>query len=431
MQQQDAVTLSQLGGYLKQIITDADIATWIVAEIHTISFSRHCYIECVEKSEVSGDIIAKMKFNIWGNVAAMLLSKFEAETGQTLQAGMKIMFYASVHYHEVYGLSGTITDINSNYTLGDLERQRRETIQRLTDEGVVDMNKMHKLPLAIHNVAVVSSDSAAGYGDFCNQMLNNGYGFSFNIQLFHALVQGNDAPQSIISALDSIASQSELPDVVVVIRGGGSKADLLCFDDYDLACNMAQFPCPIITGIGHERDNSVCDMVAHTRTKTPTAAAEFIIGHNAELLVRILDLYNELKILSVNMLQYAQQCTDQLQMRLISATQGKVQRKMRQVDMLRNQLVLTTTNQIRSEQLYIKQLRLSLQQASYKILRDQNNAIAMLQKIISVYNPTDTLRRGFTITTKNGKRIRKASGVKSGDVLVTTTFDGDFISVVR
>ncbi len=431
MQQIEAVTLSQLGAYIKQLVSDANISTWIVAEIHSISVSKHCYIECVEKSEQHGDIVARMKFNIWGNVANTLLSNFESETGQQLQAGLKIMFFATISYHELYGISGTISAINPEYTLGALERQRRDTIRRLTEDGVVDMNKMFELPLALQNIAIVSSDMAAGYGDFCNQILNNAYNLSFNLKLYPAMVQGADAPQSIISALDAIAAEPTLPDVVVLIRGGGSKADLLCFDNYDLACNIAQFPCPVITGIGHERDNSVCDIVAHTRTKTPTAAAEFIVGHNLLLLERIVALRTRLYETSQDILALMRRRTDNMQMQLISSTQGRVGATMQYVDRLYTQLKLTTQNNLRAQILHIKQLKLSLQQLSYKLIRDQGNNISTLQRIIAIYAPTDTLRRGFTITTLNGKRITNASDVSKGDVLTTITHNGKIISVVE
>ena len=431
MQNIEAITLSQLGNYIKQIVSEANISTWIVAEIHSITINRHCYIECIEKSEMRGDIVARMKFNIWGNVATSLLSNFEAETGQSLQAGLKIMFYATVSYHELYGVSGTISAINPEYTIGALERQRRETIRRLTEEGVVDMNKMYELPIALQNIAIISSSGAAGYGDFCNQIENNVYGLAFNLKLYSASVQGADAPQSIISALDAIAAEPDLPDVVVIIRGGGSKADLLCFDDYDLACNVAQFPCPVITGIGHERDNSVCDMVAHTRTKTPTAAAEFIVSHNADLLDRIATLRNSIFDISQDILERMRHRTDNLQMLLISNTQGRVGNMLQHVDRLRTQLKLTTQNNQRSQLLQIKQLRLTLQQVSYKLLRDENSNISTLQRMLSIYNPTDTLRRGFTITTLNGKRITKASEVSNGDKLITITYDGKITSIVE
>lgn len=428
--QPTAVTLSQLSAFVRQIVDEADISTWIVAEIHSVSFSKHCYIECVEKSEFTGDIVAKMKFNIWSNVASTLISKFETETEQTFQVGLKIMFYASLHYHEVFGLSGTITKINSEFTLGDLERQRRETINRLTEEGVADMNKMFQLPLAIKNVAVVSSDSAAGYGDFCNQIANNAYGLTFNIQLFPAIVQGREAPQSIIAALDQIAQLSESPDVVVIIRGGGSKADLLCFDDYELACNVAQFPCPVITGIGHERDNSVCDMVAHTRTKTPTAAAEFIITHNADLLSKLETMRSDLSDLAFEILQRMQRQTDVLKMHLMANTQGRVATKLSYIERLHTQLRLTATNKIHADILQVKQRRLMLQQMAMKLVRDENKKISTLQQLLDVYNPTDTLRRGFTITTLNGKRLNKVDGITKGNVLHTLTSNGTIVSVV-
>lgn len=427
---EEAVTLSQISDYLRRIVSDADVSAWIIAEVHSISYSRHCYLECIEKSEVTGEILARLKMNIWSNVARRILSDFEAATGQPLAAGMKVLVYATIQYHEVYGMSGTITAINPEFTLGDIEKQRRETIRRLTEDGVIDMNKHLDLPSAIQHIAVVSSESAAGYGDFCDQLRNNVYGLGFSVRLYPSLMQGNEAPQSIIEALDVIASQPLAPDIVVIIRGGGSRADLLCFDDYELASNIAQFPLPILTGIGHDRDESVADIVANTHVKTPTAAAEFLISHNYSLLCQVEDFKAQLSQVITSHLDSRIERVDNLRLRLVNCTKGRVQACLQLADRLQTQLRLAVSNKIQARNLKLSQIRFHLRQASERRLRNEQHRIDNLANIVRLYDPVDTLRRGFTITTSNGRRIKSATQLRKGDVIETITSDGKVKSVV-
>jgi len=407
--QKDAVTLSQLSAYLHKLVSDADIRVWVVAEIHSMSVNRHCYIECIEKSEVTGDIVARLKFNMWANTANEVLSQFKAETGQELAPGMKIMVYATVGYHELYGMSATIQAINPEFTIGDLEQQRRATLAKLEADGVIDMNKQLELPMPIQRVAVISSETAAGYGDFCNQLFNNHYGLGFEVSLFSALVQGREAPQSIIEALDEIARSLDDYDVVVIIRGGGSRADLLCFDDYDLASNIAQFPLPVITGIGHERDTSVADIVAHTRVKTPTAAAELLVSHNAELLDAL----------------------DLLEQQVIESSLGKVDSCTQRLDQLASYLNMASQTMINKLSLDLDKLHFELKQTSSNVVMRQQQKLNQLSEMLTALNPTELLQRGYTITAVDGHRVKKASDAKSGAELVTLTSDGKIVSVVR
>lgn len=407
--QQDAVTLSQLSTYIRNLISEADIRVWIVAEIHSISVNRHCYIECVEKSEITGDIVARLKFNIWANVAREILMKFRAETGHELAVGMKIMVYATVSYHELYGMSGTITAINPDYTLGDLEKQRRATIQKLEEDGVIDMNKQLELPTAIQDVAVISSETAAGYGDFCDQLLNNQYGLKYNVKLYSALVQGREAPQSIISALESIAAEDELPDVVVIIRGGGSRADLLCFDDYDLVSNIAQFPVPVVTGIGHDRDTSVADIVAHTQMKTPTAVAGFLVDHNAVLLASI----------------------EQLNQQVLDLSVGRVDANMQRLEQLASYLNMASQTMINRLALDLDKLHFELKQISANAIIREQQRVERLSEVLLALDPSNLLKKGYTLTSADGHRVKKASDARSGAKLVTLTSDGKIVSVVQ
>ncbi|MCQ2204921.1 MAG: exodeoxyribonuclease VII large subunit [Bacteroidales bacterium] len=432
---EQAATLSQVTSYLREIVDEAAIKTWIVAEVNTISFNRHCYLECIEKAEDSGEVIAKMKMNIWGQVASRIIPQFEQVTGHQLAAGMKIMVYATVSFHDVYGVSATISAINPEYTLGDLEKLRRETIKRLTDDGVIDMNKQLELPTVIQKIAVVSSETAAGYGDFCQQLNNNQYGLSYDVKLYPALVQGNEAPSSVIAALDSIMADVTdnvfVPDVVVIIRGGGSRSDLLCFDDYDMASNIAQFPLPVITGIGHDRDESVADIVAHTKVKTPTAAAEFLIAHNSETLYRLDEMLQTLRSLVVQRSEERKQKILTLHLRLVGCTKDRLMRIEKQASGLLSQLRIVVANRQKTEQLAIEHSELLLRQAAYNRLRDEFNRVDSLAQKIEMFNPKDVMKRGFTITSKNGKKITSASEVCRGDKLTTITADGKIFSVVE
>lgn len=403
-----SLTLSQFGLALRRLVSEAQLSAWVVAEIHSISISQHCYIECIENSPETGKPIAKMRFNIWASNARAILSRFEAETGQQLKAGMKIMAFVTATYSECYGMSATVSAINSEFTLGDLELQRRATIERLMADGIFDINKSLELPTAIERVAVISSETAAGYGDFCNQIAGNPYGLHFDLKFYPALVQGNDAPASIIAALDAIASDGELPDVVVIIRGGGSRSDLLCFDDYELCANVAQFPVPVIAGIGHERDTSVCDMVAHTRVKTPTAAAEFLVAHNYDLLCYLEELIAKVR----------------------NVAQDRISRELNGISQRMMMLRMASSRIVDAKMSAIQERRLRLKNYVESYLVAEQQRIESLRKMSVALNPTDTFNRGFTMTFAEGRRITKASDVKSGDELTTYTSDGEIHSVV-
>lgn len=407
----EAISLYELTMSLRQSIRDMNISTWVVAEISEISAYRggHVYLDLIEKSIVSGNPVAKMRATIWQNCAQRILPQFEQETGMSLRAGMKIMVYITVNYHELYGLSGSITAINSDFSLGDIERQRRETIMRLEQEGVIDMNKTLELPTVMRRVAVVSAETAAGYGDFCKQLENNVYGFNVTYKLYPAQVQGVGADESIINALESVLESEELPDVVVIIRGGGSRSDLACFDSYELAFHIANFPLPILTGIGHERDNSVSDIVAHTRLKTPTAVAEFIIAHNAEFLSYIEMLNEKICSLVRNYYEVRHNKLDVLHASLRTMISGVVRSHADNLDKLRNTLSLVSSN----------------------VITQRTMHLANTVELIKAFDPRDLLKKGYSITTYNGKKINSVSQVKSGDHIETHLSDGVLVSTVE
>jgi len=285
-------SLSEICGFIEDIIAMETETYWVRAEIASISEkSGHCYLDLVEKAD-TGLLAAKLRATCWQNVYAMLKPYFEQETGSHLQAGMQILVEVEINFHAVYGLSANIINIDPKYTVGDLARQRQETIARLQKEGVMDLNKSFVLPTIVRRIAVISAESAAGYGDFCHQLQSC---YRFETTLFPAVMQGEHAAKSIIAALDAVAAQEEEFDAVIIIRGGGATTDLSCFDDYNLCNHCAQFPLPVITGIGHTRDISVLDMVAYKALKTPTAVAQFFIDEREHQALRIQELLRRLK----------------------------------------------------------------------------------------------------------------------------------------
>ena len=290
----DALSLYDLNALvrrsLEQCLPDEYWVQAELSEVRTHPATGHCYVEFVQKDPRGNNLVAKARGVIWSNVFRLLRPYFEESTGQAFEAGIKVLVQVSVSFHELYGFNLTVHDIDPTYTLGDMARRRREILKQLEDEGVLTLNKELFMPVLPRRVAVISSPTAAGYGDFRHQLEHNPRGYAFQVTLFAAAMQGDRVEASILEALDAINSRAEQFDVVVIIRGGGATSDLSCFDTYLLAAACAQFPLPIITGIGHERDDTVLDSVAHVRVKTPTAAAEYLIACMDEAADRLNEL---------------------------------------------------------------------------------------------------------------------------------------------
>ena len=274
------IRLSELNKSIKSAVSDAfPSAVWVIGEISELKVNHagHCYMELIEKDEKTDTINARARAVIWSSKYGILRSYFETSTSYRLEQGIKILVLVRIEFHEVYGLSLNISDIDPSYTLGDQEKKRLEIIRMLKEDGIFTMNKELPFPLVPQKIAVISSATAAGYRDFQDQIDNNPYGYRFSCVLFQSVMQGQQAESSLISSLERVFSLEHLFDAVVIVRGGGSKADLACFDNYELASHIAQFPLPVLTGIGHEQDESVADLVAYQQLKTPTAVAEFLI----------------------------------------------------------------------------------------------------------------------------------------------------------
>lgn len=313
----NAITLREFNNRIKRLLNNPAVCNcWICADLSDVNVrGGHCYLELLEKDERTGATVAKMRGIIWANRFAYLRQKFVQVTGQDLRSGLKVMLEVSVNYHEQYGISLIITDIDPSYTLGDMERLRREILTRLKAEGIIDMNKQLEFPVVPQRIAIVSAAGAAGYGDFMNQLHNNAYGLQFYTCLFPAVMQGKETVPSVTAALDRINRHIDLFDCVVIIRGGGSTSDLNSFDDYNLAAHVAQFPLPVVVGIGHERDVTILDYVACRRVKTPTAAAELLIGCGVEALAHIDELRETIVSIAREYITQAQ-----LQMQYLTST---------------------------------------------------------------------------------------------------------------
>lgn len=380
-------SLKELCDWIQEIVeNDLPNRYWVCAEIASMSVRGHCYMELVEKAE-NGILAAKVRATCWSSVYHLLSAYFLQETGQSLHIGLQVMLEVSVEFHAVYGLSLSVWNIDPTYTLGDLAKQRQATIQQLTEDGVMDLQKALQIPSLPRRVAVISSADAAGYGDFCDQLKHNRFGFKFHVQLYPAVVQGDTAARSVVQALNSIAALEEEWDVVVIIRGGGASTDMSCFDDYNLASHCAQFPLPIIAGIGHTRDVSVVDMVVHTSVKTPTAAAEWLIERVAEQVERV----------------------GSLMLRLQRATQNAVSREKNRLLLYEQQIF----NAVRG-----------------KAVRERGK-LDLWMKTIELHSPERIFKMGYSLTMVNGKMVRSQSEVNEGDVLETHLHDGVIQSVVK
>ena len=384
------LTLYSLNNLVHNAIAEAlPSRYWITGELSEVRETAvgHCYIELVQRDEETQETVAKARGTVWARIYPLLRPYFLEQTGQPFAAGLKVLLQVTVSFHELYGYTLDVCDIEPAYTIGDIARQRQLIIKRLTEEGVIGLNKELEFPLLPQRIAVISSATAAGYGDFCDQLLNNRYGFVFYPRLFPAPMQGNGAEQGIIAALDRIAENIDNWDAVVIIRGGGATSELGCFDTYDLANNCAQFPLPIITGIGHLRDESILDIVAHTSAKTPTAVAEFLV-HSM--------LTNEAMIA-------------EMQEAIATSVMRQMENEKRRVETLVGQLPVLTA-------LY---------------MQAQQHKLALYQERIDAASPEHILSLGYSITRQNGKAVRDATTLKPGDEVETTVADGTFTSVIK
>ena len=381
---------------------------WVEAELSECRESRgHCYMELIEKDEQTATPIAKARANCWAQKWVMIRPYFERATGQRLVAGMKVLLKVYPQFHEAFGFSWIVTDIDPTYTLGDMARKRQEIIRQLKEEGVFDLQKELTLPLFCQHIAVISSETAAGYGDFCNQLADNPYGFQFQTQLFPAIMQGEGVEGSIINALERIYDQPF--DCVVIIRGGGATSDMSGFDTLALAEHVANFPIPIITGIGHDRDESILDMVSHTRVKTPTAAAALLIDHLKEMLDTVMNAQNSITRL-------VQQKLSTLSAQLSNVSEA-----------IPRLFTIVKTRQ----EAKIDALQQRIPMLLERRLLAENHRLQLMEEKLKALDPQLLLKHGYSITLHNGRAVKDATTLKAGDEIETRLAQGLIHSIVK
>lgn len=472
------LTLSELQFQVKRSLEDTfAFPVWVIAEISEMNVNRsgHCYLDLVETESGTDSVIARCRATIWSYTFRMLKPYFETTTGQSFAEGLKVLLQAKVEYHEVYGFSLNIRDIDPVYTLGDLARQRREIIRRLQEDGVFEMNKELELPLVPQRIAVISSPTAAGLQDFLDQLHHNPHDFVFYTKLFPAVMQGNEAPPSMMAALEQIYLFEDFFDAVVIIRGGGAQLDLACFDQYELALHVAQFPLPVITGIGHDKDDTVVDLVAHTRMKTPTAVAEFLIagalrfsqelnelekqfselvtGQLEESRDRLNDAADQLNLLVSRMIVAQQNRLDiarihlsksaesflksqqsgliQLLMDAKNRTNRFVSRQNHLLENSGNKLNFIFREQILKGRNQLTQLQQLVRIQTLEFIRTEKKNMNVVQEKLRLVDPQNILKRGYSLTLMNGKIVKSIDQINEGDLLETRLSDGKVESAVK
>ena len=390
--------------------TSLDEEYWVEGEFAdaSVGFGGHFYGELVQKDEQGRNIVARARITCWARNYNIISLRFLKETGETLRRGLQVKLQVKVTFHEQYGYALNIIDVDSTFTLGDMAKRRREILNQLQEDGIINDNKELPLPRLLQRIAVISSATAAGYGDFQNQLQNNDYGLHFQTQLFPAVMQGTNVEESVMNALAAVADEADHWDCVVIIRGGGATGDLSDFDSYPLAAAVAQMPIPVIVGIGHERDETVLDFVAHTRVKTPTAAAAFIIDHQAQEVALLDDLYRRILRSAENSIQNARQRLEHIQRVLPILFAGFRERQEGQMELLVRRL----------------------QTALLRRLEQELHRQTLLQQRLQVLDPRTLLQRGYSITTCGGRVVRSAQDVKEGEVITTSLQEGEIYSKV-
>ncbi len=409
--QEQSFSLTELNRQVRDAIYDHLPETyWLRAETSDVRRAQngHCYLEFIEKDSQYQNIVARARGTIWANTYEMLSVYFEAETGQTFASGLSVLVRVSVEFHELYGYSLSVVDIEPSFTIGEIARNRKLILKQLENDGILNLNKELQLSQLPNRIAVISSPTAAGYEDFCNQLENNKLGFVFYIKLFPAVMQGEMTESSIISALEKIYVHTALFDTVAIIRGGGASSDLSSFDSYLLAANCAQFPLPIISGIGHERDVTVLDAVAHTRAKTPTAVAEFLISKVSETAAGLMDL----------------------QQRLIDESVCITEKEKNKLSELSQRIVHVANLFVRKHAFSLQQLGTEIKHQIRLMLQNEKHLVSEKGQYIRMISPENILKRGYTLTLQNGKIIKSIKELSVNETIETRFFDGKTESTI-
>lgn len=411
IQQDKAMTLLELNGMVRTTLERGmRDEYWVEAELAEARETRgHCYMELVQKDPLSNTPVAKASAKCWKQTWMLIQPYFERTTGQPLRAGMKVLLRVYPNFHEAYGFSWIVTDIDPTFTIGDLARRRQEIIAALKAQGIFDMNRQLELPMFAQRIAVISSQTAAGYGDFCNQLNDNPYGFRFQTTLFPAVMQGEGVEQSVIAALERIYEEVDNYDCVAIIRGGGATSDMSGFDTLALAENVAQFPLPVITGIGHDRDESVLDMVACIRVKTPTAAAAYLVSH----LLKVSDLI------------------DNMNERMVRCATMRIEMQKMRLARLSERLPSVFSLVKVKREAHLDALNSRLITSVRQFFDRQTHRLDMLGQRAAALDPKLLLSRGYSITIHNGKAVRDKDTLKPGDEIETIFEKGTVKSIVQ
>ena len=429
----EPITLYELNSLVSSVVEfDLPDSYWVVAELSDVREVRgHCYMELVEKDDRSNTPTAKASAKCWASRWAMLRPMFERVTGQRIRPGMKVMLCVKAQFHPAYGFSWIVSDMNPEYTMGDMARRRQEIVRRLKAEGVFDLQRELALSPFAMRIAVVSSKGAAGYGDFCNQLRDNAGGYAFRVELFDAIMQGEAVEQSVINALDCIYGRIDDFDAVVIIRGGGATSDLSGFDTLALAENVANFPLPVITGIGHDRDESILDMVAHTRVKTPTAAAQLLIDNIAHTDSLIDAARQRIVRSTLDRMERERMRVEALARRIPLMFSLVSTRESGRMDVLEHRIGNALRIRLSDEVERVDGLSARVAMSAQRLMTNARHRLQLLEQRVNLADPERLLKRGYSITTYNGRAVMDAGTLPDGAVVETRVGKGRFCSVVK
>ena len=429
-----AMTLYELNSMVRSLIDGAfHEACRVKAELSEVRVSPkgHCFIELIQKGRGSSVPVAKARGVIMADVFPLLKLDFEETTGQLFGPGIEVLLEVRPTFSEIYGYSLIVVDIDPTYTLGDMARQRREIMLRLEKEGVAALQKGLSLPLLPQRIAVISSPTAAGYGDFCHQIDENRYGYRFCYKLFPALMQGSETEKSIIAALDKIAAESNNWDVVVIIRGGGAVSDLSGFETYELANHCAQFPLPVITGIGHLRDQTVLDMVAYEHMKPPTAVGDFLISRLSIAAAMLANAEKNLHDALAEVLENERKRLDNMAMRLEWFFKNFRKNGEQRLDSMLADMYRSVLNAMAMQKLKTGHLGTIVVERITRNMEKQRRNLELLEQKINMHDPQRILKMGYSMTMKDGQLVTTATGIRRGDKLVTRLADGEVNSIAQ
>ena len=420
------LTLYELNNLVRRVI-DSQMTDqyWVTAELSEARQSAgHCYMELIQKDEEQNTPIARASAKCWRSTWSRLLPKFLDTAGTAPRQGMQVMLRVYPQFHEAYGFSWIVTDIDPTYTLGDMARRRQQIVSQLKEEGVFDLNRQLPLPLFCQRIAVISSQTAAGWGDFRRQLIGNAYRLRFRMELFPAVMQGESVEESVIQALNAVNDRIDDFDCVVIIRGGGAASDLSGFDSLLLAENIANFPLPVITGIGHERDETVADMVAHTKVKTPTAAAALLIDNLRGVSDRLLNAERQISDCVARRLQTERQIIDRLRKIIPTLFQLATERQRKRLDRLSLTLSAAARTMIERQRNRLAMTAGRLPSAALRLADEKRHRLSILAQRAEMLDPQLLLARGYSMTTLNGRIVTSADELRPGDVIETRLRQG-------